>query len=76
MSWVRSVVQMCGKHVCVCLTDPSKDVSITLDGKKVMVPQGPPIEQPQFSGSSFDNSEYLIYNENQCRIRYLLELKI
>ncbi|XP_067097070.1 protein mono-ADP-ribosyltransferase PARP3 [Osmerus mordax] len=55
--------------------DPSKDVSITLDDKKVMVPQGPPIEQPQFSDSFFSNSEYLIYNENQCRIRYLLELK-
>ncbi|XP_070814565.1 protein mono-ADP-ribosyltransferase PARP3 [Chaetodon trifascialis] len=56
--------------------DPSKDISITLEGKKVTVPQGKPIEQPQFSGSSFYNSEYLIYKESQCRLRYLLELNM
>ncbi|XP_033822504.1 protein mono-ADP-ribosyltransferase PARP3 [Periophthalmus magnuspinnatus] len=54
--------------------DPSQDVFITLDGKQVAVPQGPAIAQPQYSGSSFSNSEYLIYKESQCRIRYLLEL--
>ncbi|XP_059184953.1 protein mono-ADP-ribosyltransferase PARP3 [Centropristis striata] len=56
--------------------DPSKDVIITLEGKEVAVPQGKPIDQPQFSNSSFCNSEYLIYRESQCRIRYLLELKM
>uniref|UniRef100_A0A671UHW0 Poly [ADP-ribose] polymerase n=1 Tax=Sparus aurata TaxID=8175 RepID=A0A671UHW0_SPAAU len=56
--------------------DPSKDTFITLDGKQVAVPQGKPIEQPQFSDSHFGNSEYLIYKESQCRIRYLLELKM
>lgn len=55
-------------------SDPSKDIFITLDGKKVAVPQGKPINQPQFSDSYFGNSEYLIYKESQCRIRYLLEL--
>lgn len=57
-------------------SDPSKDTFITLDGKQVAVPQGKPIEQPQFSDSHFGNSEYLIYKESQCRIRYLLELKM
>ncbi|CAN9511699.1 unnamed protein product [Ophioblennius macclurei] len=56
--------------------DPSKDVFITLNGKKVAVPQGKAIDQPQFSESYFSNSEYLIYKESQCRIRYLLELKM
>ncbi|XP_043098906.1 protein mono-ADP-ribosyltransferase PARP3 [Puntigrus tetrazona] len=55
--------------------DASKDVFIELDGKKVAVPQGKAIEQQQYKGSSFFNSEYLIYKESQCRIRYLLELK-
>ncbi|KAJ8409345.1 hypothetical protein AAFF_G00235430 [Aldrovandia affinis] len=55
--------------------DPSKDVTITLDGKEVTVPQGPAINQPKYKGSSFYNSEYLIYKESQCRIRYLLEMK-
>ncbi|XP_067443513.1 protein mono-ADP-ribosyltransferase PARP3 [Thunnus thynnus] len=56
--------------------DPSKDIFITLDGKKVAVPQGKPIDQPQFSESYFSNSEYLIYKESQCRLRYLLELNM
>ncbi|XP_075893166.1 protein mono-ADP-ribosyltransferase PARP3 [Nelusetta ayraudi] len=54
--------------------DPAKDIFITLDGKKVAVPQGKAQDQPQYSNSSFSNSEYLIYKESQCRIRYLLEL--
>lgn len=56
-------------------SDPSKDVSIEFDGKKVAVPQGKAIKQQQYEGSYFYNSEYLIYEESQCRIRYLLELK-
>lgn len=56
-------------------SDPSKDVFIKLDGKKVAVPQGKPIKQPQYQDSGFYNSEYLIYKESQCRIRYLLELQ-
>ena len=30
---------------------------------------------PQYAGSSFDKSEYLIYKESQHRIRYALKLK-
>ncbi|KAF3856391.1 hypothetical protein F7725_017114 [Dissostichus mawsoni] len=56
--------------------DPSKDTFITLEGKKVAVPQGEPLDQPQFKNSHFSNSEYLIYKESQCRLRYLLELKM
>lgn len=47
---------------------------LTLEGNKVAVPQGKAKNQPQFSGSRFSNSEYLIYSESQCRLRYLLEL--
>lgn len=58
----------------IVLSDPAKDIFITLDGKKVAVPQGQAQDQPQYSNSSFSNSEYLIYKESQCRIRYLLEI--
>ncbi|XP_072308784.1 protein mono-ADP-ribosyltransferase PARP3 [Eucyclogobius newberryi] len=54
--------------------DPSQDVFISLDGKQVAVPQGPAIPQPQYQDSSFSQSEFLIYNESQCRMRFLLEL--
>ncbi|XP_077458135.1 protein mono-ADP-ribosyltransferase PARP3-like isoform X2 [Stigmatopora argus] len=56
--------------------DPSKDIFITLDDKKVAVPQGKPIKQSQYSMSHFQNSEYVIYKESQCRLRYLLELNL
>uniref|UniRef100_A0A3Q1IU60 Poly [ADP-ribose] polymerase n=1 Tax=Anabas testudineus TaxID=64144 RepID=A0A3Q1IU60_ANATE len=56
--------------------DPAKDIFITLEGKKVAVPQGSPVQQPQFVKSNFSNSEYLIYKESQCCIRYLLELNM
>lgn len=58
----------------IVLSDPSKDIFITLDGKQVAVPQGKAKNQPKYKNSHFSNSEYLIYKESQCRIRYLLEL--
>lgn len=58
----------------IVFPDPAKDTFITLDGKKVAVPQGKAKDQRQYSDSHFSNSEYLIYKESQCRIRYLLEL--
>lgn len=67
-----TIINIIGNHL-YC-SDPSKDVFLKLDGKDVAVPQGKAISQPQYKDSSFYNSEYLIYRENQCRIRYLLEL--
>jgi len=55
--------------------DPSKDTTITIDGKTVIVPQGPPLRQTDTQDSSFSHSEYLVYKESQNRIRYLLRLK-
>ena len=50
--------------------DPAKDASLTIDGRKVLVPQGKPV--PTGVQSSFHQSEYLVYKESQCRIRYML----
>lgn len=55
--------------------DPSKEVSMKIDGKNVTVPQGKPIEMTQYKGSSFSQSEYLIYKESQHRIRYALQFE-
>ncbi|XP_027692821.1 protein mono-ADP-ribosyltransferase PARP3 [Vombatus ursinus] len=54
--------------------DPRQDVALELEGHKVMVPQGPPVPVPDFQKSTFSQSEYLIYKESQCRLRYLLLL--
>eukprot|EP00731_Ephydatia_muelleri_P003429 Em0001g3429a len=55
--------------------DPKLDTTIEVNGKTVAVPQGKPIPVPQYNNSSFSQSEYLVYKESQCRIRYLLKLK-
>ncbi|CAF1074068.1 unnamed protein product [Rotaria sp. Silwood1] len=54
--------------------DPKGDVEMTIGGKKIVVPTGKPI-QTIYTSSSFSQSEYLIYQENQCRIRYLLKMQ-
>ena len=56
-------------------TDPKEDASLTLDGKPVAVPQGKPLPTQHSNSSSFSQSEYLVYQESQTRIRYMLQLK-
>ena len=60
--------------------DPAADVTHEFDGRTVAVPQGkvkPNAKLADVSGqtSSFAQSEYLIYKESQCRIRYVLKMK-
>ncbi|KAL8212335.1 UNVERIFIED_CONTAM: Poly [ADP-ribose] polymerase 3 [Gekko kuhli] len=55
--------------------DPAYDKEIILDGKRVQVAQGKPKTMAEYQSSSFSQSEYLIYQESQCRIRYLVQLK-
>ncbi|KAL4226502.1 Poly [ADP-ribose] polymerase 3 [Mactra antiquata] len=52
--------------------DPKKNTTLTIDGKKITVPQGKPIANPGWNDSHFSQSEYLIYKESQNRIRYML----
>lgn len=56
--------------------DPTQDTELKLDGQRVVVPQGQPVPCPEFSSSTFSQSEYLIYQESQCRLRYLLEVRL
>ncbi|XP_066900140.1 protein mono-ADP-ribosyltransferase PARP3 [Kogia breviceps] len=53
---------------------PTQDTKLELDGQRAVVPQGQPMPCPEFSSSSFFQSEYLIYQESQCRLCYLLEV--
>ncbi|XP_054255056.1 protein mono-ADP-ribosyltransferase PARP3-like, partial [Indicator indicator] len=55
--------------------DPTQDEEVLLDGKKVLVCQGKPVPMPAYKDSSFSQSEYLIYRESQCRIRFLVQLR-
>ncbi|XP_018419898.1 PREDICTED: poly [ADP-ribose] polymerase 3 isoform X2 [Nanorana parkeri] len=55
--------------------DPKMDHKLMLDGRKIIVPQGPPKPTPKFKDSHFSQSEYLVYKESQARMRYLLLLQ-
>ncbi|KAH1167354.1 protein mono-ADP-ribosyltransferase PARP3 [Mauremys mutica] len=56
--------------------DPACDRELMVEGKKVLVPQGKPIPMAKYQDSYFSQSEYLIYQESQCQIRYLLQLRL
>jgi len=54
--------------------DPSKDKKMTLSGgREVVVPVGKPVKQKKYSNSEFWQSEYLVYQECQARLRYLIK---
>lgn len=57
--------------------DSKMDTTMTFDGREVIVPQGKPIVNPGLAGgkSNFTQSEYLVYQENQVRIRYILKMR-
>ncbi|KAM9133876.1 protein mono-ADP-ribosyltransferase PARP3 isoform 2-T2 [Pangshura tecta] len=56
--------------------DPACDRELMIEGRKVLVPQGKPISMANYQDSFFSQSEYLIYQESQCQIRYLLQLRL
>jgi poly [ADP-ribose] polymerase len=53
--------------------DPKQETTLTLDKKKVVVPQGKPVPQAAYSDSSFYQTEWLLYSESQVRLRYMLK---
>ena len=69
-------------HSCLAVgntePDPSKDETVQMDGKDVVFPQGKVGPNPLMAGkghSAYSQSEYLVYQESQCRIRYVLKMK-
>lgn len=54
--------------------DPKFDITIKLDGKDVVVPQAKAAKRAEFGTSRFSQSEYLVYQESQVRMRYMLEI--
>lgn len=55
--------------------DPAGDVEFKMDGHTVVVPAGKPVDRPKYANSNFDQSEYLVYQEDQVRIRYMIRAK-
>jgi len=51
--------------------DPAQDAKLQIDGKPVAVPQGAFVKTGV--SSSFEHNEFLVYQESQHRIRYVLQ---
>jgi len=57
----------------VTAPSPEGDVTVTLDGRKVVVPMGP--STPTGVASAFAQPEWLLYQESQARLRYLVVVR-
>ncbi|XP_067854392.1 LOW QUALITY PROTEIN: protein mono-ADP-ribosyltransferase PARP3 [Heptranchias perlo] len=55
--------------------DCSQDKELTIEGKKVIVPQGKPMKMQLQAITNFSQSEYVVYQESQVCLRYLLQVK-
>ncbi len=51
---------------------PAKFEEISSDGNGTLLPTGQPKPMWQYSGSSFSQDEYLVYREEQVRLRYII----
>ena len=57
--------------------DPAGDIKVELDGREVTMPAGAISlsQEPGAAGSTFIQSEHLIYEESQVRLRYLVKMQ-
>jgi len=53
-------------------TQPCSEKGMNIDGKNVAIPQGKPKPVTGAESSSFSHNEFLIYQESQHRIRFIL----
>jgi hypothetical protein len=75
--YVVAYILMCALFInlmILYIPDPKFDTTLTLDGRKVVVPQGTVIDRPEYEDSDFDQSEYLVYKESQVRMRFMFEM--
>eukprot|EP00538_Stauroneis_constricta_P004159 CAMPEP_0119551110 /NCGR_PEP_ID=MMETSP1352-20130426/4463_1 /TAXON_ID=265584 /ORGANISM="Stauroneis constricta, Strain CCMP1120" /LENGTH=864 /DNA_ID=CAMNT_0007597119 /DNA_START=14 /DNA_END=2608 /DNA_ORIENTATION=+ len=55
---------------------PKKWANMTIDGKSVKIAQGDCKDEAKHKNSSFYHDEFLVYNEAQVRLRYVLTIKL
>ena len=53
----------------------SQDAQLQLDDHDVQVAQSKPEQTSDYKDSNFMQSEYLLYQESQARMRYMLTMK-
>ena len=60
------------KHSTKCQGSKAPSPETYVNHKSVIVPKGVP--KPTGSGSYMGHNEYIVYNMNQARIRYVLRM--
>ena len=77
LSQMRSAPEGFDSVVARGRTEPDQkaDVKMKFKGNEVVVPQGKPKSTKCAKTSCLRQSEYLVYEENQARIRYMLRLE-
>jgi poly [ADP-ribose] polymerase 2/3/4 len=79
----KDPVSKVGANSCLAIgttePDPKDDLVVEFDGKPVVFPQGKVIPSPilaeqGFTTSAYSQSEYLVYDETQVTIRYVLKM--
>lgn len=50
----------------------SSDMTLSIDGNEVIVPQSKPVPRKSSAMSSFTESEYVLYNDSQHKIRFVM----
>lgn len=63
-----------GKHSTKCHGSKAPPESSYVNLNGMVVPKGKPA--PTNSGSYMGHNEYIVYNMNQARIRYILEMNM
>lgn len=62
------------KHSTKCHGSKAPPESSYVKHKEVIVPKGKP--EPTNSGSWMGHNEYIVYNINQARIKYILRMEM
>ena len=73
-SQLKKAPEGCDSVQAVGSVAPKKSKSITIDGKSVELAPSPPV--PSGKDSSFHHDEFLVYEEAQVRIRFVLTVKL
>ena len=63
-----------GRHSTKCHGSKAPPESSYVNFKNMIVPKGP--AQPTGSGSYMGHNEFIVYNINQARIRYIIEMNM
>lgn len=73
-SQAKELMERNGRHSTKCHGAKAPPESSYVNFKNMIVPNGPAV--PTGSGSYMGHNEFIVYNINQARIRYIIEMNM